>query len=194
MMYHTLKKFLILHHHLALPGIGNFSVEKLSARIDITNRTITPPVTKINFSNEKLPADKLFIHFLAQELKVDEPQAISHFTDFTTRLQSNIKEDKQVVIKGFGKLKKRSFDTLDFEPEEMPAYFPVLTAERVIRKNATHTVMVGEDEKTSDEMQVVLQEEATVVQDRWWIPAIILGVIGISALIYYYNILHPAQF
>ena len=193
-MYPVLKKFLALYHHLVLPGIGNFSIEKIPASLDIANRCINPPVAKINFSDDKLPADKFFFHFLAQELNIDEVQAIRNFTDFNTQLQSDIREDKIVVFKNFGKLYKHSSGKINFEADVMPVYLPVLSAERVIRKNATHTVMVGENEKTSVEMHAALNEENVVEVDRWWIPAIVLGLIGIAALVYYYNVLHPVHF
>ena len=194
-MYIVLKKFLALHHHLSLPGIGNFNVQQIPASIDIANRCVNPPISKINFSDEIPPADKSFFHFLAQELNIDEVQAIKSFTDFTAHLQSEINDYKTVVLENFGKIYKHSSGVLHFEQEVTPEYLPVLTAERVIRKNSTHTVMVGENEKTSDEMHVALNEEKEVVEvDRWWIPAVVLGLIGIAALIYYYNVLHHSFF
>ncbi len=189
-MYPVFKKFLALHHHLSLPGIGNFSVQEMPASIDIANRSVEPPVSKISFSGDKLPADKFFFHFLAQELNVDEVQAIRNFTDFTAQLQSDINDHKTIAFKNFGNLCKQSSGEIHFEPKAMPEYLPVIISERVIRKNTTHTVMVGEDEKTSVEMHAALQEEEVAEVDRWWIPAIVLGLIGIAALIYYYNVLH----
>lgn len=189
-MYAVLNKFLTLFHHLTLPGIGNLRVEQKPAQIDIANRSVYKPAPKIIFSNEELPADRQFFHFLSQELHIDEVQAIRRFTDFATQLQADIKANGVINLKGLGTLKKQNGNTLAFEQSMIPEYFPVLTAERIVRKNATHTVMVGETEKTSDEMHAVLEEEAVVNEDRWWIPAIILAVIGIAALIYYYNVLH----
>ncbi len=120
-----------------------------------------PPKTEIKFSNEKLPAEKFFYNFLARELSTDEVQAVRRFTDFTAQLQTNIQDDKPIVLNGIGELKKQTTNVINFQPEIMPEYYPALTAERVIRKNATHIIKVGEEEKTSDEMQTALniQEE-----------------------------------
>ena len=195
MMFHVLKKYLALYNHLDLDGIGNLNVEVIPAQIDIANRTIQPPESFIQFNKNNTQPDKIFLRFLEKELNIDETHAVKNMTNFTTQLQTNIKENNQVVFEGFGKLKKQSTDTLTFEMDEMPVYYPSIVAERIIRKNATHTVRVGEDEKTSDEMQLALQhEEEVILEDRWWIPAIILGLIGIAALIYYYNVLHPIYF
>ena len=194
-MYPVLKKFLALHHHLSLPGIGNFNVQNIPASVDIANRCVNPSLSRMIFSDEKLSPDKSFFHFIALELHIDEVQAIRDFTDFNSRLQSDINNYKPVVFENFGTLYKQQSGEINFEADVMPPYFPVINAERVIRKNATHTVMVGEDERTSDEMHTALQEEIVVAEvDRWWIPAIVLGLIGIAALIYYYNVLHPIHF
>jgi hypothetical protein len=61
---------------------------------------------------------------------------------------------------------------------------PGVTAEKVIRQHAQHTIRVGEDHKTSNEMEALLQR--TVEQDRWWIGAVVLGVLGVGAILYYY--------
>lgn len=190
-MYKAVRKFLMLHHHLALQGIGNFRVETIPTQIDIANRVIQPSSLKIKFSEEKLPAEKFFFNFLSQELNITEVQAVLRFTDFTTQLLSDLLEDKPVVLKGIGELNKQSSNEINFQPEQMPEYYPAITAERVIRQNATHTIKVGEQEKTSVEMQYVLQDEEEFVrEERWWIPAVIFAFIGIAGIFYYYFVLH----
>ena len=82
-----------LHHHLSLPGIGNFSVETQPAQIDFTNRSITSSKNKIVFNNDKLPAEKKFYEFLSQELNTDETSAIQNLTNFTKQLQRDL-DDK----------------------------------------------------------------------------------------------------
>jgi hypothetical protein len=191
-MYSAIKKFLALHHHLSLPGIGNFNVEKIPAHIDIANRIIVPPSLQIKFSNKKLPPEKFFYYFLARELNTDEVQAVRNFTDFTSQLQNDIQHNKAIALKGIGELTKQPGNEIIFQPEQMPEYLPSITAERVIRKNTTHLIKVGEDERTSHEMQTVLQEkEQIILEDRWWIPALVFALLGIAGIAYYYLVLHP---
>ena len=187
-MYNAVRKFLALHQRLALPGIGNFSVQTSPSQTDFTNRSILPSLPQITFSNEIIPAEKNFYNFLSTELNIDEVQAEHQFTDFTAQLQLRLNEEKKIYLKGIGQLTRVAPRVLNFQPEDMPDYFPVITAERVIRKNATHLIKVGEDEKTSTEMQSALQpKEKIIPRERWWIPAAILAFIGIVALIFYYT-------
>ena len=89
-MYNVIKKFLVLYHHLSLPGIGNFNVETQPAEIDFASHKIMPSKNTIVFSNDKIPAEKKFYEFLSNELNVDEVQAIRSFTNFATRLHRGL--------------------------------------------------------------------------------------------------------
>ena len=197
-MQKALRKYFVLHHHLALPGIGNFSLQTSPAQIDFVNRQINPSATAIAFSNDHVVPGKEFYNFLSEELDIDEPHAERQFEDFAASLKAEVNEHKKIHLRGIGYLTRQSSHFLSFQPEEIANdYFPVLTAERVIRKNATHVVKVGEQEKTSTEMQTALQEDrmvhtkAKAPRERWWVPAAILAFIGIVALIFYYAT-HPA--
>ena len=196
-MYNALRKFLALRHRLALPGIGNFIIETSPAQIDFINRSLYPSLPKLLFSADNGQVDKDFYSFLAGELNMEEPQAIRQFTEFSLGLQSQLNEQKTIRLEGIGQLTKQSAHLMNFQPEEIVTdYFPVLTVERVIRKNATHVVKVGEQEKTSTEMQTALHHEGKKIsinirRERWWIPAAILAFIGIAAIIVYYAT-HPA--
>jgi len=56
-------------------------------------------------------------------------------------------------------------------------------AMRVNRHNASHTLLVGDQEKTNFEMNEWLSEEAESRRDRtWWIIAIVLGAIALGSL------------
>jgi nucleoid DNA-binding protein len=188
-MYNAVKKFLASHQHVALPGIGNFSVEAIPAQIDIANRSITSSESKILFNNDKLPVKKGFYDFISKELNIDEEHAKLGFTEFIKQLQDSLNTNNFIYFKGIGRLTKQSTNVLTFQQEKMPEYFPEFRAERIIRKNTTHTVRVGEHEKTSEEMQTVLNRTQTIKKETWWIAAAILAVIGIIAIIFYYIIL-----
>jgi len=188
MMYRLAEKYFAQHRHLALPAIGNLMVETKPAQIDLGDRIITSPQTKIVFTNERVPPEKKFYDFLTYELNIDEVQAIRRFTDFTSQLQDDLNKKNSIRFKGIGTLTKQTSNVILFEPEETSRYFQVLAAERIIRKNITHAVKVGEQEKTSDEMHAALSEPQTIKQETWWIAATILAVIGIMAIIFYYII------
>ncbi|HEX5153361.1 MAG TPA: hypothetical protein VFW07_18045 [Parafilimonas sp.] len=185
-MYHSVGKYFAQHQRLVLPGIGRFSVEAKSAQIDLATRIITSPQKKIVFTGDKLPAEKKFYHFLADELNIDEVQAIRAFTDFTSQLQDELNKKNHIYFKGIGTLTKQTSNVILFQPDEISGYFPELPAERLFRKNITHTVRVGEQEKTLEEMQAALNQAQTIKKEKWWIAATILAAIGIISIVVYY--------
>ncbi len=190
-MFTIIQKFFALHHHLSLPGIGSFSVETIPSNIDFTNRNITSARHKIIFNNDEKPVEKKLFDFISREYNIDEAHAAQQLNSFTAQLQEKLNAHQSISFTGIGTISKQSTDAISFQPETTPSYYPELVAERVIRKNVAHTVRVGEEEKTSDEMQAVLNQPAAA-KDRWWIAAIILAAIGIAAIVAYY-VMHPAN-
>ena len=189
-MYNAVKKFLALHHHLVLPGIGNFIVEKKPAQLDFINRSITSSQHRIVFNNDKQQPEEKFYDFLSGELNIDNAQAINAFTNFTAQLRDQLDQKNNIYFKGIGTLTKQTSNVVAFQPEVLPEYFPVLTAERVIRKNVAHSVRVGEEEKTSHEMHSALLKPGIIKKEKWWIAATVLGAIGIAAIVFYYAVLN----
>jgi hypothetical protein len=60
-----------------------------------------------------------------------------------------------------------------------------VVAERVIHKDAEHAILVGDKETTNVEMTEYYTDETAVAKDKWWIWAIVLGVVAISVIAYY---------
>jgi hypothetical protein len=73
-----------------------------------------------------------------------------------------------------------------FESSLVDHHFdPPVSATRIIREKAVHTVRVGEEEKTSVEMSEWLHPEE---QNRstWWIPSLIAAIILLIILGIYF--------
>ena len=187
-MFQIFRKYLVLYKKLTLPGVGSFVVEDIPARLDFTNKTIYSPLSVIRFSLEVSSFDRYFFYFLSQELHIDEISAIRKFTDISYQLQRQLNSEGIAELPGIGTLRKEFEQTYTFHPAySLQEYFPDVVAERVVRKNSSHTVRVGEDDRSSEEMLELLADEENVRNDRWWLYAILLAASGIGALIYYYH-------
>ena len=62
-MYQYLFKYLVLHKNLAIPKLGVFSMEQLSAEIDSTNHLMYPPTQIVRFKQDIVVADRHFYDF-----------------------------------------------------------------------------------------------------------------------------------
>lgn len=186
-MLNEVTKYLIQHKLLSLPGIGNFYVETKPAQLDFVNRCITSKENKILFSNNKPEPENRFYSFLSYELNADGTTVKLAFKDYVSQLNNDLNIQKKVYLHGIGTLTKQSANVIEFLPEAMPVFFPELTAEKIIRKNAAHTVRVGEDEKTSEEMHAALHTPKIIRKEKWLIAASILALIGVAAIVLYYT-------
>lgn len=182
---------------MVIPGIGSFTVEHIPGRLDFLNKQLHSPISVIRFSMDKnaLP-EKTVYEFLAEDLGLSEIEAIKQFNDLSFYLKDELSRGREGVLPGIGKLKKEFGESYSFHPEQsVQQYFPDTVAERVVRKDATHEVKVGEEIRTSNEMKTLLKEEepatksvATEHQEKWWLYAIILAIVALIALIYYFKV------
>ncbi|HRI19484.1 MAG TPA: hypothetical protein PLA68_00960 [Panacibacter sp.] len=186
-MYQYLHKYFSLYKNLSLPGIGSFNTTAQPARIDFTNKTLHAPRYTIHYNSEHTSTDDKFYKFLAKETGLKYDDAAHQLKEFTTQITDKLKDGVLVKFEGIGTLVKKEEGYLfDAGDNYVSDFFPSITAGRVIRQNAEHNVRVGEDDKTSTEMQQRLTQ-TIVKEERWWISALVLAVIGIAAILYYYS-------
>lgn len=185
-MYGYLYKYLALHKKLSLPGIGSFTTDQVPSRIDFVNKRLYPFMPVIRFSQGTPVADKYFYRFIASGLNIDELEAIQRFNEFVFYLKEQFTMNGFVDFPGIGRLTKQFSNTYSFKPiNTIQPFFPDLHAERVVRKNAGHTIKIGEDEVSS-----LGPGEETVAESNeernWKVHALILAILAAMAIAYYY--------
>ena len=190
-MFQLIYKYLIIHQHVPLAGVGVFYLTRKPAKHDVANKLISPPVLSIDFKPPTTTDNKGFFTFLSKEKGFDEVSAIKYFNDFVRQIKHDVNAHKPVDLPGLGILRKNANGDVSFEPANIVAtYFPPVIAEPVLREKASYEIRVGETRRTSSQMQEALQNEPETVlvrKDYWWIYAIVLAVLGIAAIVYYYQ-------
>jgi hypothetical protein len=74
---------------------------------------------------------------------------------------------------------------ISFETYHAPfEFFTAVTAERVIRPDARHSILVGDQEKTNYEMSELLGD-VHKERESWWIYAIIIAAIALLVLFFH---------
>jgi len=155
-----------------LPGIGTLSVITNKAENDFVNSRLSAPLPSIIFSASK-----------GNENRFNE------FTALSELIKKDLDEKGSVTIQSVGNFIKNELGDVDFIPLEINKIFtPVVIAERVIRNATEHTILVGDKETTNKVMSEYFVEdevEEKPTRSRWWIWAIVLGVIGAAILALY---------
>jgi nucleoid DNA-binding protein len=185
-MYQYIHKYFALHKNVSLPGIGSFTVENQNAKLDFIGKTLHAPSHNIRY-NKYDKADESFYRFLSKETGVDETDAYGNFNNFIQQLKTQLERDHVVILAGIGTLTKNTLGYSFIADETLQRYFSDVHAERVIREDAQHKVIVGERERTSAEMHEHFQKRE-VKEEKWMIPALILGAIGVAAIVIFYLI------
>ena len=169
-----------------LPGLGNLSIFNTGAITDFTNKKIYPSKTVIRLdTQEGEPAPLLA--FIAKKNGITLSEASTELYRFSGQVKMEIEKDAVSKLPGIGDLFIDGNGALTILPEELPKEFlPSVTAERVVHPEAEHSILVGDKESTNTEM-TEYYNESPIARDRWWIWAIILGVIGIVVILIYLN-------
>jgi len=186
-MQDTLYEFLLLNRKLSLPGIGTFSLCYDPSQHDFTNRQFTAPsyYFTIDSRNDK-PSKKLF-DWLSFSLGITEWDAIKSINDFSFALKQKLSEDGEVSLGKLGVIRRINNGDLKLDQQSifLQSEQP-MTAEKVIRVKAEHTVLVGEQEKTSLQMQEYFAGSHSN-RNYTWLIAIILSVLAVMFIGWYFS-------
>lgn len=181
-MLDLLYRYLILHDHVGVPGVGSFNI--VSTPANISGNTIHPPKQHIRFFPGSALTDKQFYQFLSLEAGLSEVDAVRKFQDFAYQLRKDLQAWPQVALNGFGILKKTTSGEIAFEPVvSVDRYFSPLTATESETARATIHEQTVTDAGNGIE---VYEEDEVVRKDRWWIWALLLTVLALAAIGYFY--------
>jgi hypothetical protein len=189
-MYEALYRFLIRYRKVDLPGIGAIALQMQSSRSEFVNHSFLPP--SYFFSLEKgkeTPSRKIF-SWLAANFSVTEREAVVKFNDFVFDLRNKLDAGKEIAWDGVGVLRKEPAGDIKFTSfNNNLSFLEEVVAEKVIRENAQHTMLVGEYEKTSTQMTEILSGEI-IAKDKsshWWIWPLAAMIVILLFLGWYFS-------
>jgi nucleoid DNA-binding protein len=184
-MYESLYRFLVKHKKIYLPGIGTIGLRIQPAESDFVNRSFSPPAyffalekarlsvgTEINDQQGREAPQRTLFSWLAANFNITEREAVIRFTDFVFDLKKQLDTGEEITWNGVGTFQKEFGEEIRFKgaKKELP-FLEEIIAEKVIRENAEHTMLVGEVEKTSTQMTEMLLNPVVADEKRnyWWV-------------------------
>ena len=185
-MFGLLHEYLVESRSLYLRGTGQLQLVHQPASFDVANQLLNAPrsVIKLHGSRQAGSLQPLMA-FISRRLNVAEENAFSLYEAFCNKLQQDIEHKRQVDWLHLGVFKKDETGTTVFiEDPALTTYNEAVPAKRIIRKHASHAMVVGEYETTNTAMREMLNEQVEVVEkSRWWIPALVIGVISVVLIL-----------
>jgi hypothetical protein len=187
-MFDVLNAYLFQHRSISIPGLGTIYLETLPAAVDVAERAMLPPAYQFRFDKYFDAPDAAFFSYIANQQNILDYEAIKLYSEFSFELRNRIKNEDAVSWDGVGILKKDGAGNVLFEPVPTPlAFLQPTPAMRVNRPNAQHSLLVGDRERTSEEMNELLNDDAYGRRRvAWWVIALIIAVAGLAFLAWYF--------
>ena len=191
MLYELFYKYLILNGRASMPNIGTYAIEQVPATMDFENKKLNPPTQSVHLESSEIATDTYSLYnYLAKELGVNESDAARRFQEFSHDIQKQVATSGSIVLPGIGRLKK-DYNGYSIEPEtESKQVLPDLW---ITKTQAASTSLM--DVYAAVQPSIIKQsnfdsnvEKLSVKEkeDYWWVIAIVLGIMGLGALLYYY--------
>ena len=184
-MHQTLYEYLILNKYLSLPGIGTIHLHWNSASLDFANKQMIPAHHYFTLDTDSDKPSRYFFEWIANTLNIKEWDAIRLVNDFTYYLKDQVSQNGESEWKNIGAFYRdeKGILMLRSVDEQINSLAPVI-AEKVIREKAEHTVLVGESEKTSVEMEEYFSEKENA-GDYTWMIAVVLTILALMFIGWY---------
>lgn len=179
--------YLSFRKQVSLQGIGTFSVEHLPARLDFPNRMLYAPEFVLHFSPVAKEQDEEFSQWMQQQSGLDSATARQKLLQFSEDFQQSLSETGTATLPGVGVFTRDEQKNLQFSSLFETVSAAPVRAEKIIRKNTLHSVRVGEEEKTSEEMTELLSGTKRKTLNLWWVLAVALFLSALIAILYFAN-------
>ena len=182
-MFQQLTKYLTQYKQVSIPEVGSFELVYRSATLDIGKKLVQPPSYFTNYSDSDLVKDHQ-LNILAQDLNTDKPSVEKLLQQFGSELKRRI-QSESFIWKGIGILEKKD-SQIFFHPDVPHASWQGLQpvkAEKVLRDDAMHTVLVGEREVRKSHLQEGVADSFTK-RSALVIIGWILAVLAIAFIVF----------
>lgn len=179
------KRFFFQYKHLSIPGLGSFHLVRKPASHDIASRQLLAPEYNVHFDALNDSPDRELFNYVSRKLNLTEWEAIGLVNQFSQELKETLRTGKQYNWPGIGLLETIPGGQVILKGDNLNyTFLPHVPSKRVIRKEASHTILVGERERSTGDAQQWLEEDVVVAKAGWWVAAVIIAAIALIMIFY----------
>ncbi|MFL5738955.1 MAG: hypothetical protein ACJ75B_01955 [Flavisolibacter sp.] len=178
-----LTKYLLKYRRVCIPHIGTFEIIQDSPRLNVADKKFTPPSFHVKHLHQDFVPEHQF-DFCSPDPASKEKVREELFS-FGRDLREKIQQDP-FSWNGFGTIRYAANEVI-FEPHRIQLEsLQGVPAEKVIRLNAEHSMLVGDREMTRRQVTSVLHQRKTILplaQTIGWI-LLVLALAAIAYILY----------
>lgn len=187
-MQELITSFIIQAKECRLAGIGKFRLVTTPAEPDIINHQIVPPLVEILFTGKEDKVSDELVKYVSTIKNISTDTAFDKIKEWCSQAKDKLLNEEEIVFQTLGTLKKGGSGNIFFHRYVPVSIFSPVAAERVVHKNAEHTMLVGDRETTSTIMNQLLNEHEEIKRVPWKLTTLILlGIAVIILFLYFYQ-------
>jgi hypothetical protein len=152
-MFVELYRYFISSRSLSLSGIGTLQLDRQPACYNFSDKLIQPPVFSVSCKPGNTGDDSGLIAWLATDLQISRDDAAEKYEAFIKEFREQLSSGSEINWNGIGNFKQNDSGQLGFIPGGSHSGQMPVAAEKLIRENAEHAIKVGEEIRTSTQMQ-----------------------------------------
>ncbi|HEU4903546.1 MAG TPA: hypothetical protein VFT06_12160 [Flavisolibacter sp.] len=185
-VFNQLTKYLVQYKRVSIPSVGTILLVQQPAQLNVADKIIEPPTVSAEL-REDVVVPEHQLKYLSAALQQETESISQSLTEFGSWLKKRIQGDG-FEWKGIGLIRQSGQPT----PISLPGQTPI-PAERVVRQDAAHHVLVGDQHMTSTQITGLRETETTTKKKRS-VLVLIGWIILILSILFILFILYQGKF
>ncbi len=188
-MQELITSFIIQSKECRLKGIGRFQRVAHPAQTDIANKQIMPPLEEKTFKEREERISDELVRYVSNKSHISMEDALEQLKEWCANTKTKLKCGEEIMLESLGSLKANPAGSISFHALETTPFFVPVPVERVVHKNSTHHVLVGDKETTSSVMSQFYKDEKEpeeLKSNSWKVVSMVLGAVAVVLLIFYF--------
>lgn len=173
---------------VAIPGIGYLFHAKSNTINDFVMKELRPGSTAVDFApGDKLIDDKQYL-YLSKHIGLPESQVKDELVLLGEELHQRLHQDKKLEWMGVGSFFVDEQGEIHFQPKVTHvSLYKSLHYQHVIRQDAVYEMRVGEEQRSTVEMENFFEEQRNSTRNNQWKKGalILLGIIVVALFVRY---------
>jgi hypothetical protein len=193
-----LSKYLLQFHSLPLPDLGLMVLSKQPARLNILDKNIAPGFFLIEFRYDSTSPDH-FIDWLSAELNATRQDVAANLIGYVSKIKDALNTAGSFRWGSLGVLEKDEAGRFVFNAGVIqPDGYSVIHAEKFIKKNTDHRVLVGDRIFSESDIKNLLTDKRSKVKGYWMALSLVvilmlltgIGIIAINQKAFFFKHQH----
>lgn len=185
MIQTTIVNYLLQKRYCTLPGVGQLLYVEETQAIPQADKIMFSHSQNIVLKQYDLEDYKPFFKLLqacAIEAQSNVELEMGNYCDRILTLKHN----ETLGLLGVGHFYRDAAGSIAFETDAACRQITTLHANRIVRADATHQMLVGDTATTTESMAAYYNNEPVSKRSLWWVAALIIALIAAGLIAAYF--------